>query len=443
MAEAATVQPARQLVGRQSISSAYRFAMFPPAVQEPEIVLQWLVRLRWLALAGQAMATAIAVAVLRLRLPLEAIYAIIAITGLSNVGLAAWTRRRVPTWLVPAVLMLDVCLLTALLLCAGGPANPFRALYLVHIAMAVVTLAEGWSWLVVAATAACYGLLFVWPLASSRKLSLGPGVSATADWIALTLVAFVIAYFVGRMTRSLRRHEKELADARELASRNEQLAALTTLAAGAAHELNTPLSTIAVVAKELEVLSRQLALRESIAEDARLIRKEVDRCQFILGRMRVDVTQVDVTEGECQKSSSAEDLLAGLREDLKEIAGDALRIECGGAVQVSAPARAVRQAVGILVDNAVDASPPGKPVELCIYGRDGHIVFEVRDHGTGMSAEVMRRAGEPFFTTKPPGQGMGLGLFLARTVAQKLGGSLKLESEPGAGTRAVLELPRK
>ena len=440
MADAATGQSASQPVGRQSISSSYRFAMFPPAVQEPEIVLQWLVRLRWLALAGQAMATAIAVAILRLRLPLGAIYAIIAITGLSNVGLAAWTRRRVPTWLVPAVLMLDVCLLTALLLCAGGPANPFRALYLVHIAMAVVTLAEGWSWLVVAATAACYGLLFVWPLAPSRKLALAPRVSATADWIALALVAFVVAYFVGRMTRSLRRHEKELADARELASRNEQLAALTTLAAGAAHELNTPLSTIAVVARELEVLSRQLALRESITEDARLIRKEVDRCQFILGRMRVDVTQ-----GEWQKSSSVgvEDFLAGLREDLNQIAGDALRIECASALQVSAPARAVRQAVGILVDNAVDASPPGKPVELCIYGRDGHIVFEVRDHGAGMSAEVMRRAGEPFFTTKPPGEGMGLGLFLARTVAEKLGGSLKLQSEPGAGTRALLELPRK
>jgi len=81
------------------------------------------------------------------------------------------------------------------------------------------------------------------------------------------------------------------------------------------------------------------------------------------------------------------------------------------------------------------------PVRLSILSRDGHIVFEVRDEGTGMAPDVARRAGEPFFTTKPPGEGMGLGLFLVRLVAEKLGGSLRLESELGKGTRAVLELP--
>jgi two-component system sensor histidine kinase RegB len=97
--------------------------------------------------------------------------------------------------------------------------------------------------------------------------------------------------------------------------------------------------------------------------------------------------------------------------------------------------------VSILVDNALDASPDATAVELCIYQRDGRVAFEVRDHGTGMSQDVIRRAGEPFFTTKPPGEGMGLGLFLARIIAEKFGGSLKLESEPGNGTRARIELP--
>ena len=114
------------------------------------------------ALAGQLAATIVAVEFLKIRLPISGMVTIIAVTGFSNLFLQGWTRRRVPGWVVPAVLMLDVCLLTALLLCAGGRANPFWCC-MVDVAMAVVTLAEGWSWLVVGETAVCYGLLFWWP----------------------------------------------------------------------------------------------------------------------------------------------------------------------------------------------------------------------------------------------------------------------------------------
>jgi two-component system sensor histidine kinase RegB len=387
--------------------------------------------------AGQSIAAFVAGVILRLNLPWAVIGSIIAFTALSNVVLVIVTRRGNWPWLVPAVLLLDVSLLTALLICSGGAANPFSALYLVHVAMAVVTLSESWSWLVVAVATACYALLFFFrPL--SGPLGLPSMANDIADWVALTLVAIVLAYFVGRMTHSLRQHEQDLADARERASRNERLATLTTLAAGAAHELNTPLSTIAVVARELEVQSVKLDLEKSFTQDARLIRQEVDRCQFILGRMRVDVaTPPPLVE------QTLEAFVADLKRDLAPIAGEKLRLECtADMAQPARGARAVRQALAILVDNAVDASPAGQPVDLCIFSRNGHIVFEVRDRGTGMAADVARRAGEPFFTTKPPGDGMGLGLFLARLVAEKLGGSLTLQSEPGQGTRAVLELPR-
>jgi two-component system sensor histidine kinase RegB len=410
------------------------------AAQEAHIVLRWLVRLRWLAVAGQTIATAVAVGILKLKLPLGAIESVILLTVVSNVLIHLWTKRStaaVPPWLVPGVLILDVGLLTALLVCTGGSSNPFSALYLVHVAMAVVTLDEQWPWLVVVTTAACYGLLFLWP--EPHPLALAPQAAAAAHWAALVLVAIVIVYFVGRTTRSLHRREKELANARERAARNEQLAALTTLAAGAAHELNTPLSTIAVVAKELEVQSRTLPSADAFVNDARLIRQEVDRCQVILGRMRVDVLQ-----GEWRKRTpiTPSDFVASLLRDLEPAARDNLRVECTPDFpSVELPVRAVQQTVGILVDNALDASPAGKNVRLCIYPQNGHIVFEVHDQGSGMSVEAARRAGEPFFTTKPPGQGMGLGLFLARLVAEKLGGTLTLNSRPGEGTKAVLELP--
>jgi len=425
-------------------------------VNEAGIALQWLARLRWLAVAGQTLAALIAVFVLRLQLPLAAMELIIAVTALSNLALqfvigprAGRMSLSLSPALVPGVLVLDVLLLTALLLCSGGAGNPFSILYLVHIAMAVATLPEAWSWMVAATATACYALLFLWPLEFRGPLQLTPVAAAAANWVAVTLVAIVIAYFVGRMNRSLRRHQRELIDARERAGRNERLAALTTLAAGAAHELNTPLSTIAVVARELELLGEKLSLPAAesaggaagFVQDARLIRQEVNRCQFILSRMRLDALH-----GE----SPGEESPAAMDELLKELQADfnsgetTLRVKCEGELSMTPiPARTLRQALAILIDNAMDASPPGKAVDLAIVARNGDIVFEVSDGGAGMSDDVCRRAGEPFFTTKPPGVGMGLGLFLARLLAEKLGGSLVLRSTPGLGTRATLQMPRE
>jgi two-component system sensor histidine kinase RegB len=424
---------------------ARHFTLLPPAVEEPKIILQWLAWLRWLAVAGQTLATLVAIRLLDLQLPDWPIVSIIAFTAVSNIALQLWVRRvwkrrGGPAWLVPAVLILDVVLLTALLMCSGGPNNPFTLLYLVHVAMAVVTLGDRWSLRVLAVTATCYAALFVWHWPLTRPVPLTPAVAASAERIGLVLVAGLIAYFVGRITRSLRLREKELAVASSVAARNEQLAALATLAAGAAHQLNTPLGTIAVVARELEVLSRQLQLQESFTEDARLIRQEVDRCQVILSRMRVDVLH-----GEPQKwvKVPIDRFLAELRQELKTSgAGLNLKVHCEpGVKEISAPPRAVQQAIAILIDNAADASKDDDLVKLSIFLREQRIIFEVEDQGAGMPGEVIRRAGEPFFTTKAPGEGMGLGLFLVRLVAEKLGGSFRLESWTGHGTRAVLELP--
>jgi two-component system sensor histidine kinase RegB len=105
------------------------------------------------------------------------------------------------------------------------------------------------------------------------------------------------------------------------------------------------------------------------------------------------------------------------------------------------PRHAVEQALVALTKNAIEASPAGSPVWLSA-SRDGGLVrFEVRDQGTGMSQETLRHAGEPFFTTKEPGKGMGLGIFLVRTLAERLGGRLSFESSVGLGTTALLELP--
>lgn len=412
----------------------------PPA-QEAQIILTWLGRLRWAAVAGQVAACFIAEAILGLDLPLIPVAVVIALTLLSNVLLVVRLRRPPsPRWAVPAVLLLDIGFLTALLMLTGGPDNPFSSLYLVHVAMAVAVLGVAWTWLVVVAALVSY-ILLIWrsmPLAWERG---GPPAWAepAGKWSALVLVSAVIAYFIGRIRHSLRLREHELSRLVEQGRRNDQLAALTTLAAGAAHELGTPLATIAVVAKELERDAAKVPEDFAIAEDAKLIREQVDRCRRILDRMRGDLSEALAQKG---GPLHVNELIERLRSDLAEAERIRLSVHCQDGIDLlPAPAGAIHQALGILVRNAFDATKDGGVVTLNIARRGGSLRFEVEDRGTGMAEEIRRRAGEPFFTTKAPGAGMGLGLFLVRLVAEKAGGTFALTSEPGVGTTCVLELP--
>jgi two-component system, sensor histidine kinase RegB len=241
-------------------------------------------------------------------------------------------------------------------------------------------------------------------------------------WFAFAVSAVFITIFVTRLRHGLAQRELELARARSLALQSEKLASLATLATGAAHELSTPLSTIAVIAKELE---RALApLNESAKNDAQLIRREVERCREILQRMAADAGQAAEVE---ERDLPLVDLLKSAVEGLPRARDIRLIV--------------AENANDCVLKNALQASPPEKHVEVSAQ-REGRMCrVAIRDFGAGMSPDVLARAGEPFFTTKDPGEGMGLGLFLTRVVAERVGGRLDLRSAPGQGTTAALLLP--
>jgi two-component system sensor histidine kinase RegB len=262
------------------------------------------------------------------------------------------------------------------------------------------------------------------------------------SWVAYALGSSCIAYFLHRARSALRLREQLLAEQRELTLQAERLSSLTTLAAGAAHELSNPLSTIAIVSKELEhELPKLLVDTEAgkiAVADVALMRSQVERCRKILGRMAHTAGQAP---GETETWFRVGELLEGSVAELPNAARVRLSIEPSlERSELFAPKEALAQALRVLVDNALDASDDLVSVAADL---DGDLRIRVHDRGGGMSKDVLQRAFEPFFTTKPPGKGMGLGLFLARNIAARLEGELGLHSEANSGTVAELRLPRR
>lgn len=404
----------------------------------------WLLRLRWGAMIGQT-ATILGVHfIFQMPLPLPLLFAIIGIELVTNAFGAWWASQGHPirARLLGGVMACDVVLLTALLYLTGGAFNPFSFLYLVHIALAAVVLSPQWTWALVGLALLCFGSLFLlppWPVTGEAELHAHHmHMHLQGMWVAFAVAAAFIVYFVQRVTSALAEREKQLAEARDLTARNEKLASLATLAAGAAHELSTPLSTIAVVAKELEhQIERNGGHPDAIA-DARLIREQVSRCREILVQMTADAGE---SMGEASKPVSTEQLLRDALEELPHPEQIRLCLDGASTRLLNVPRSPVAHAIRNVLKNALEASEPTCPVEVRVSSENGDCRIEIHDRGTGMTGDVLNRAGEPFFTTKEPGSGMGLGLFLSRAVVSRLGGRLEIDSEPGLGTTVRLMLP--
>jgi two-component system sensor histidine kinase RegB len=236
----------------------------------------------------------------------------------------------------------------------------------------------------------------------------------------------------------------------EVAAKAEKLASLSTLAAGAAHELGTPLATIAVVAKELERASERAGGDvkldpKSIADDARLLRAEAERCRTILAQMGAHAGE---NQGEAPRTVSANRIAADVVAALDETRSKRVAIESSNeALMVMAPPRALVQVLLNVVRNGLDASDeaptPRRHVrlELGPSAAGDFVDFKVTDEGSGIPPELVVRLGEPFLTTKAPGRGLGLGLFLVRAFVERTGGRLDIASRVGEGTKVTLSVP--
>jgi len=424
--------------------------------------LRRLFVLRNIEIAGQAAALGVATQMLAIPLPLPPLLAVIGFLALGN-GLT-WWRLKQP-WPVSDVelfgqLLLDVAALAGLLYFSGGSTNPFVSLFLLPLTIAAATLAPRYTWSMAALALGCYTLLMFnyVPLPSSVAVqaSLPPmmgmegsasdhmhmergdgfGLHVLGMWFNFLVSACLIAFFVVRMAATIRERDRLLARAREEALRHEQIIGLGTLAAGAAHELGTPLSTMAVVIKELQ---HEVAAQPEVSESLATLREQVDQCKDILSRL---LASADHARAEGGERRPVDAFFAELLDKWSLVRpGVRAAVHWDGAQPAPhiLAEQTLFQALMSLLNNAADASPGEVEVEGRWSERELHL--EIRDRGPGLAPDVMQRAGTPFFTTKAPGQGFGLGLFLANASIERAGGVVRLYNREGGGTRVEVTLP--
>lgn len=413
----------------------------------------WLINLRWVAVIGQVATIVGAIAIFEAQMPaVWSLIVVISLTAFSNVLLAYWfakdnrVKLNVKTWnaLLGLVMVMDMLSLTALLFATGGPNNPFFLFIFVNISLSALVLNRNWAWGINLLANICF-LLITYEHLKIPQLDMGLPPLRLAGGLQLKhialLVAFatcssVIMYFMTRLTAELRAQQLEVRNVQLKQARSEKIEALGTLAAGTAHELATPLSTIAIVAKDVEQAFElhppDFPGAEEVIEDVHLIRSQLDRCRSIIDRMS---SHAGEAVGEPIRpytlirlaDASLEGLLGRGRVHLDILPADEKAI-------VAVPIDGLSQAIRGLVQNALDADSSDRPVLVNIRRTDENWRWEIIDRGPGMPPEVLERVSEPFFTTKSPGKGMGLGVFLAKNVVRRLGGTVSHTSNEASGS---------
>ncbi|MGV1098903.1 ATP-binding protein [Thiovibrio sp. JS02] len=415
-----------------------------------DVAFHWLLHLRWGAVAAQLLLVLLVFFVLRIELPYLIIFAILVFEIITNFFFVFLKKKNVPIadWLIALAMFLDTALLTMLLYYSGGPLNPFSFLYLVHITLGAILLHPGWAWGLTGFTLAGYASLFYLPVAGSISQPCHPEpalLSTLSDpmkihlqgmWVAFAVTAFFIVFFAGRIQRSLAKERETLSALKEEKVKNEKLASLATLAAGAAHEFSTPLSTIAIAAGEMLHTLKAENGSEELIEDATLIRDQVKRCKDILFQMSADAGE---NLGEELTPFPLEDFLKEILNNFNASAPNQIQFsnEASGLV-VQMPLRTMRRIIRGVIKNALDASPDSTPIRVACTHDQRFLYLKITDQGAGMTPETLARASEPFFTTKEPGKGMGLGLYLAKSAAERFGGGVEIVSKPGSGTEVTL-----
>jgi two-component system sensor histidine kinase RegB len=418
----------------------------PPTLTS--LCLQYLFLLRAVTVGGLTAALIVANVILAIRPPAIAPIATL-ISVLALFTLFSWRRIKsaqlVSDETMFVQLVIDLLGLTVLLLMTGGPDNPFASLLLLPVIVAASMIRPTYTWLVATLAALCYSALMIihvhYPLVHIHSPESGHESHGLIPhfwgmWVGFILSVGVVAFFIAKMGRILRMHDRALATAREKALQANQLATLGTLAAGTAHELGTPLGTMAILSKEIE---REYRDNPSLIDKVQLLREQINRCKDILANMSGRAGQAQADAG---RPVPIDEYLNEVLDEWRELRPEA-QAQTNWSGSRPPPRiiadRTLTQALINVLNNAADAAE--KNIEIEAKWGDSALHIDITDDGPGLPDSLREHIGKPFITTKPPGQGMGLGLYLARGTLDRFGGRLELGKGRRSGTCVKIELP--
>ncbi len=415
--------------------------------------LRTLVRLRWMAIVGQAGAVLGVYFVLGFPLPLGLCLGAVALSAWANIFLGIRWRKSVRLQETHSGLLLlyDVLQLAVLLYLTGGLENPFSFLFLVPVTISATSLTTRWTiWLGVMAFGCATFLAFEHyplPWVPGQRLDL-PEFYIAGMWAAIVCGVVFSAIYARRIAEEARQMSKALSATEMVLAREQRLSALDGMAAAAAHELGTPLATIALVAKELK---REIPADGPYTEDIDLLISQTARCREILARLSNREAQTDDMYQRTGMLAMIEDLIEPLRGPEVVIA---VTSSADGDDKARASEPVFRRNPGIayglgnLLENAVDFAETR--VEVDARWTPTQVSITVRDDGPGFHETILDRLGDPFVTTRPGygegtneagrHEGMGLGFFIAKTLLERSGAAVSLANQPAPGHGAAVHV---
>jgi len=406
--------------------------------------LDTLVRWRWLAIIGQTTAVLVVHYGLNFELPLWTCLTVIALSASLNVALRLrfhMTQRLEPdraAWL----LAFDTAELAVLLFLTGGLQNPFAFLFLGPVLLSATALPPRFTLMLGALGAACATVLvfvhYPLPWDNDDPLQLPP-IYMMGVWLSILLAIGFIGVYAWQITEESRQLADALAATELVLAREQHLSQLDGLAAAAAHELGTPLSTISVIAKELE---NEIAADAPHGDDVRLLREQANRCRDILAK----ITELSSSEPFDRTPLTAliEEVVAPHRNF--GVAIDVSVPDDRSAEPVGARNPAILYGLGNILENAVDFAR--ERVVVGAQWNDDAIDVTISDDGPGFATEILDRIGEPYITTrrrKPNDNdeeptGLGLGFFIAKTLLERSGATLTFENRLFPNHGAIIKL---